>query len=562
MRTGPMRTGWMTMIATAAALATMSGAVFAQTAAAPAITWEEKYYNPQPAEGDLTLPMPCGGAMVFRRIDTPNTEGAIGDVAVVLGQEGEAQPYLDGLRRGYVSGPFSDAGGAAGSSAGSSARGYFWMAKYELAEAQYTAVTAPECPDKAPRKRDFLPAVGHSKIDYDLFAQSYTLWLLHTAPQMLPAVGATRAFLRLPTEEEWEFAERGGTALSEAQFRAPLPPLAEGESLSEYVAYGGTESAGGKIQIIGTLKPNALGLHDMLGNAAEIIGAPFYMVRHGRMHGQAGGYVKRGGDARTPAESLGQAIRYEVAPYDLISGTVASDRFTGTRLVISALSINAPDQQAALIGALDDLARPDPGLKGTATETEARQLLEQLAAAAADGREKSRIERIRAVIDAAQAERNAQRDRTLRMVISASVMVCDQAVQRLLNAFAISMLLPDYDSMEMTAMAAHDTALAAEVRAEREAALQKLRELKALTEGEVNEYSDLVEGLGADYSAALLEAQLQYLRPEILARSARRGSCLALLETHLDARRTKGFADMSLITKDFTAMAKAAADLK
>ena len=35
---------------------------------AHAAGWEEKHYNPMPAADDVVLPMPCDGAMVFRKV--------------------------------------------------------------------------------------------------------------------------------------------------------------------------------------------------------------------------------------------------------------------------------------------------------------------------------------------------------------------------------------------------------------------------------------------------------------------------------------------------------------
>ncbi|MFP3491055.1 hypothetical protein R0K20_26085, partial [Staphylococcus sp. SIMBA_130] len=36
-----------------------------------AAPWEEKFVNPQPLPGDVTLPFPCEGSMVFRQVFIP-----------------------------------------------------------------------------------------------------------------------------------------------------------------------------------------------------------------------------------------------------------------------------------------------------------------------------------------------------------------------------------------------------------------------------------------------------------------------------------------------------------
>ena len=48
----------MCRVLLAVALLGLAGGASAQQSAAP---WPERLYNPQPAEGDLVLPMPCGG---------------------------------------------------------------------------------------------------------------------------------------------------------------------------------------------------------------------------------------------------------------------------------------------------------------------------------------------------------------------------------------------------------------------------------------------------------------------------------------------------------------------
>ena len=531
---------WMGGLALAASLL-LSATIPAQ---AQDREWRERYYNPVPIEGDLTLPMPCGGAMVFRRIDTPNSDGAIGDVPVTLGQEGDDRPYLNGLWRSYVSGAFSDA-------ASDQAKGYFYMAKYEVAEAQYDAVMSDSCPDKPPRARAFVPKVGLSKLDYLAFAQAYTLWLLREAPDSLPRAGDTRSYLRLPTEEEWEFAARGGTAVEPVLFRASRFPIGGNEDYNEFIAHGGSDSAGGRLQIIGSLKPNPLGLHDMLGNAAEFVETPFSLVRHGRLHGQAGGIVKRGGDARTPIRSITSASRIEVPPYDVLDSVPMTDRFTGTRLVIAGLAITSQEQAEALTKSLRQLAAPGPRLDPAATEEEVIALLEDLRKKTDDEGLRSSLSVIRETIEQGRADRNTLRDNSIRLVLTSGVLICDQAIQRYLNALAAKLTIQhDLAELEDEARRDGDDAFLRAVLEQKAIAARKLDELYKSARGNVIEYANIIEGLAEDYSADLLNRQSSHIRPDIEAGGARRQKCLRLLNTHLATRLRAGQSDIDLIVMD------------
>ncbi|MCY4334002.1 MAG: SUMF1/EgtB/PvdO family nonheme iron enzyme [Litoreibacter sp.] len=538
------------MLKTSLALA-VSLAGFTTTAQAE-ITWKESYYNPNPMDGDLVLPMPCGGAMTFRKVETPNSDGAIGDVPVLLGEEGDNQPYLNGLRQSYVSGAFSDDGSG-------SNKGHFYLAKYELAEAQY-AVIAEGCPDRAPRKRAFKPVVDLSKLEFEQFAQDYTLWLMKEAADALPKADDTKAYIRLPTEEEWEFAARGGLAVEPAEFRQPFPPLQDGTQTTEYVAHGGTESAGGKLQAVGTLLPNPLGLHDMLGNASEIVSTPFALVRHGRLHGQAGGFVKRGGDARTPLGSMNSATRYEVAPFDLRATDVTRDRYTGARMAIAGLAITSSDQAEDLAKALDEIAALDSRMAAEIAEQDVLEVIDALAKDARNEQTKASLAVIEDTIKRARAERNAQRDQSIRLILNSGTLHCDQAVQAYINALA---LVPQIEELNDIIAEARENGDLETIQAATEIlqeAQQGVRDLENRIDGEIVEYNNLAEGLVKDYSIELLRRQAGFIEDKVRARGDRRASCLITLRNHLAAREAAGFIDSELVKLDFQGIALAAVE--
>ena len=514
------------------------------------VEWDERLYNPQPQTDDLILPMPCGGAMAFRKVPTPNTDGIVGDVPVLLGQVGSGQPFLDGLRKSYVSGAFPETDGAQ--------RGYFYMAKYELTAAQYEvgrAATPEDCPRRVSR-RDAVPKTDISLLELKKFAETLTLWLMVNAPEALPVVGQSAGFLRLPTEEEWEFSARGGLAVAEAEFLAPRPPIAQGEDYNEYIAHNGSDSSGGELQLIGTLRPNPLGLHDMLGNAWEFVGNSFSLVRHGRLHGQAGGVIRRGGGVNWPLSEITSAQRFEMAPYNTRRMAVQTERFTGARLVISAISITSDNQNSMLSAELDRIAEADRVI--ATSEDAVRVLLDDMRRMAASPSEQLRLQLVSETLAAAQAERNELRDKSLRMILNASVLLCNQAAQRYLTQRHTALTtMEDLRMFEEEALAANDLATLAEVRALIGEALSRLENLGEMLREDAVEYASLIEGLGADYSQELVARQADFIGPSHTGSNRRRAACFRLLQTHLATRFTAGVTEIPLILEDFRAVADA-----
>jgi len=321
-------------------------------AAAPgsvaSVGWPAPAYNPAPAADDLILPLPCGGAMTFRRVDTPTGANPLDDRPVLLGQPNGDSDYAEYLRRDAVAGPFEDP---------ASHNRYYWLGKYEVTRDQYQSVTGSLCPSLSAAGRR--PMVQVSWFDAVSFGHQYSLWLLKHADQALPARGHARAFVRLPTEAEWEYAARGGVAVSESAFREPLFPMPEGGP-EQYAWFAGARSANGQLRPIGQLRPNPLGLHDMIGNAAELVLEPFRLNHAGRLHGQAGGVIAKGGDYETPEARLRTAQRVELPPYDDASDQANGLKTVGFRVALGLPALTDLSQAASLPEAFERLRQEQP----------------------------------------------------------------------------------------------------------------------------------------------------------------------------------------------------------
>ena len=118
---------------------------------------------------------------------------------------------------------------------------------------------------------------------------------------------------RLPTEAEWEFAARGGIDSK----GYPYPGSA---NLNEVAWYEG--NSGGHTHPVGQLKPNELGIYDMLGNAFEWCYdyySPKYYANSPEQDpkGPDKGTerVYRGGSFKSPREHMRITKRFHFVPY-------------------------------------------------------------------------------------------------------------------------------------------------------------------------------------------------------------------------------------------------------
>ncbi len=272
--------------------------------------------NPKPLPDDLVLPMPGEQHMVFRPIWLDVGDGPFALREMLMGSRA-GEGFRENPTKVQLGGSFlQDNGGKKD--------WLFYLAKYEVTEAQFAAVVPAAI---NPTSAGF-PKTNVSLKEVQDFLDTYNAWLFQNARAALPMLDGVPAFVRLPTEPEWEFAARGGSAVDTNRFdqRTPYPG-----DLAKFEWFGGPRSSHGKLKGVGLLEANPLGLHDMLGNCAEIA-SNLYQVEY--VQGRAGGLICRGGDFRTDEAVLRSSQRTEFPLYTRELKPARSDSI-GFRVVLA-----------------------------------------------------------------------------------------------------------------------------------------------------------------------------------------------------------------------------------
>ena len=284
----------------------------------------------QVLENDIVFALPCEQTIALRAITTregvdEEARAILADTRVRLGSADVEGGYLDYLRTTYLEGPFVREG-----------RSYFLIGKTEVTAAQYEALTG-ECAT-IDGDDDEMPMVRVSWYEAVDFTRALTVHLMREQKDALTAaLGTDKAHARLPTEAEWEFAARGGLAVSLADFQAERFPMTT--DLFDYAWFNDPSSADGMISPVGILEANPLGLHDIYGNAGEMMLEPFQLNKAGRAHGLAGGFIVKGGSFQEGAGQLTSAARNELPFVDPQAGAEMALPTVGFRIVIGGLAL-------------------------------------------------------------------------------------------------------------------------------------------------------------------------------------------------------------------------------
>jgi formylglycine-generating enzyme required for sulfatase activity len=181
----------------------------------------------------------------------------------------------------------------------------FWISKYPVTWGQWKRVTMDT-------GKLFDPSLKDHPVERISFDD--TQKFIRKLSQLLKL---KKFLFRLPTEAEWEYAARAGTTGADYSKTDAIPTEGISPHLAEFCWFNNNSS--GETQPVGMLKPNAWGVHDMLGNVWEWISDCYnkkYYAESPERNPRGAAYgdvrVRRGGCWRSTETACRLASRSQV----------------------------------------------------------------------------------------------------------------------------------------------------------------------------------------------------------------------------------------------------------
>ncbi len=329
-------------------------------------------WNPHPDDSDILLPMPCGLRLALRSVPIPG--GIAHDMRFMMGVrniEDDRAIYESSVEK-HIAASFmiADVPASWRKQVGVSrpeAFSYYFLGKYEVSQLQWDIVTKLVNPDgtffegQCPRdvtEADTKPVVNVSWFEVQDFLRRYNAWLIREALSSLPSYAGTNriGFLRLPTEEEWEFAARGGIKISKEDRDNNDSFLPPDEDFSRYAVFHSEKGRQFTSPLpIGSRLPNPLNLYDTMGNASEMVDGFFHATisdislnnqQSIRLHGASGGLTSKGGSFRSDEAGILPGFRDEMPLY-LKNGEYRTTEL-GFRLVLAGLTLPSASRLSSM----------------------------------------------------------------------------------------------------------------------------------------------------------------------------------------------------------------------
>lgn len=441
-----------------------------------AMLTREQVSEPKPAPGDILLPMPGGLSMTLRAVCIPAsgyldaTEVQQGVQSTLLGEAsngvpGDKSQYAEQRHIRSLSAPFEpdnipaawgngileflQQNPAFATSRDSGIKPYvYFIGKYEITRAQWRAVMEPPGEDTPfhIEAGDYLPMTGISWFDVQDFTRRYSEWLMQHHPEYLPYFVQEKrsAFIRLPSEAEWEFAARGGHQVSPAErSRTTLYPIPEGEDYPEYITAQVYDPTLRGLAPIGTRKPNPLGLYDILGNCSEMIFSPFRLIAGGKQIGGYGGFIIKGGSWRaTRPEELHPGHRLEADYY--VDGKAQVRDDMGFRVVLGSI-LTPKERRDELFEEWKN--RTAPKAAQATKSDDARVIIREVAVAVEDPALKKRLEQAETVASLYHEKVNESEERMMRETLVGALFSLETIANYGSRGFQLVSLLEAYDGL-------------------------------------------------------------------------------------------------------------------